>query len=58
MRPVHIDQMVRVQKKPPDIFQLRRRSRRVGGEDGGQFEEVEEDGFCDFGEVVGMAARG
>jgi hypothetical protein len=50
--------MVCVQKKPPDIFQLRRRSRRVGGEDGGQFEEVEEDGFCDFGEVVGMAARG
>jgi len=58
MRPVHIDQMVRVQKKPSDIFQFRRCSRRVGGEDGGQFEEVEEDRFCDFGEVVGMAARG
>jgi hypothetical protein len=58
MRPVHINQVVRIQKKPPDIIQLWRRSRRVGGEDGGQFEEVKEDRFRNFGEVVGMAARG
>lgn len=58
MRPVHVYQVVRIQKQPLDIFQLGRGSRGIGREDSGQFEEVEEDRFGDLDEVVGMSAGG
>ena len=58
MRPVHVDQMVRIQKQSLDIFQLGCGSRRIGGEDGGQFEEVEQDRFGDLGQVIGVSPSG
>ena len=58
MRPIHIDQVMRIQEQSLDVLQLRRGGRWIGGEDGGEFEEVEEDGFCDLSQVVGMAAGG
>ena len=58
MWPIHIDQVMRIQEQFLDIFQLQRRSRWVGGENGRQFEVIEKDRFGNLGKVIGVAAGG
>lgn len=57
MRPILVDQMVHVDEQRPEILHLAPVVLRIDGQDGDEFEEVDEERFGQFAEVEGVVER-